>query len=395
MNTREEASFFIEILKAQEGYTVEMKSTAGTYKQNLKEDFSDIYFIQKFTELEKSLYSDFKQFGKGEIKSFGMKLFDMLFKEEGKKLFLEKFSQCKRVKKPLQIFLVSDDSTVHKIPWEVMYCEDENLFLGGSSYTTFSRALPGFTDEEMPPLTPPLNMLFLISSPVDLPEATYEVDIGEIERNLQEPLESLYKKGIITYEFFDDARQDKLMAKFAERWDIIHVFAHGIMENGTTYILMEDAKRKCMEKSAEDLSEIFSVRPQLMFFCSCESGKMPLRELYTTVPFIFLKRGFPAVVAMQYSILVDVADRFSKYFYEVLKEDVGEAVAKARTMIRQEVGDDDVSWFTPVLYISCRPVLKVKGVTKPPKKVKRIDILSDIPPSRTFLEGEEKGSRWK
>jgi hypothetical protein len=73
-----------------------------------------------------------------------------------------------------------------------------------------------------------------------------------------------------------------------------------------------------------------------------------------------------AIVAMQLSVRIDAATRFSEVFYDQLlgqRHSLQAAVARARQVLFTEV-PDGTSWYVPTLYLrtrETRPFYLIKG----------------------------------
>ncbi|MBU7027350.1 MAG: tetratricopeptide repeat protein, partial [Theionarchaea archaeon] len=385
--------FTIAILPKNKGYIVRVESPLGSKERFLKTDFQNRTYHPALREPRERLYSTYSVHNplpEGSIKHFGEELFSTLFTKEMKGLFKKCFRQSIQENSPLRIILESSSPEVHQIPWEIMYCKEENLFLGSSPYVTFSRSIPDIPAAAADPVTPPMKVLVLVSSPLDFSDEEYEIDAGEVERFISTPLEELKSQGWITTWFTDDTRFDHIRTLLKKEWNIIHFVGHGFYDGEKTYILIEDDKRNRFSLPAEKVCDLFASRkkPNLILFNACESAQNP-PEIYAGIPFTLLMRGFPAVIAMQYSVFVEVADTFVKYLYEYLgKTPVDKAVSEARMVLHQKYGEDTISWFTPVLYVcGLNPILEFeKGATAhPPEREKSVDFLTDLPRAEMFF----------
>ena len=89
-----------------------------------------------------------------------------------------------------------------------------------------------------------------------------------------------------------------------------------------------------------------------MLLNSCEGARGSAHDVFSSTAAILVRRGLPAVVAMQYEITDRAAVEFARSFYEALAEGlpVDAAVAEARKAISLAV-TNTVEWGTPVLYM--------------------------------------------
>ena len=99
---------------------------------------------------------------------------------------------------------------------------------------------------------------------------------------------------------------------------------------------------------AELLDDHYPLR--LVFLNSCEGARGSENDAFSSTAATLVRRGVPAVVAMQYEITDGAAIEFSRDFYEALADGlpVDAAVTEARTAVSM---DSMLEWGTPVLYM--------------------------------------------
>ncbi|MGH7455731.1 MAG: CHAT domain-containing protein, partial [bacterium] len=85
---------------------------------------------------------------------------------------------------------------------------------------------------------------------------------------------------------------------------------------------------------------------------SCEGSRGSEHNLFSSTASILVRRGLPAVLAMQYEITDRAAIEFSRAFYEAIAEamPVDAAVSEARKAVSFAV-TNTVEWGTPVLHM--------------------------------------------
>ncbi len=91
---------------------------------------------------------------------------------------------------------------------------------------------------------------------------------------------------------------------------------------------------------------------RLVLLNSCEGGKGSAQDVFSSTAAILVRRGIPAVVAMQYAISDQAAMEFARAFYEALADglSVDAAVTEARKAVSLAVANT-VEWGTPLLYM--------------------------------------------
>jgi CHAT domain-containing protein len=141
-----------------------------------------------------------------------------------------------------------------------------------------------------------------------------------------------------------------------DRIDVLHFYGHGIWDNGLAYLHFDDGLL-----SANQLATLLGDIP-LVVLHACRSGTIGADDMFTGIAPMLSAEGVAAVVAMQFTVSIEAANRFSAVLYNNLArgESLQTAVAKARQALYVEHKE---SWYVPVLYIrsrDLRPVYLVK-----------------------------------
>jgi len=105
---------------------------------------------------------------------------------------------------------------------------------------------------------------------------------------------------------------------------------------------------------------------------SCEGAKGSDTNIFSSTASILMRRGVPAVVAMQYEITDRAAIEFSQVFYEDIAHGlaVDTAVTEARKAISMSLGSS-LEWGTPVLYMRAPDgvLFDIRGTPRPAPQV--------------------------
>ena len=139
------------------------------------------------------------------------------------------------------------------------------------------------------------------------------------------------------------------------RPDVVHYFGHGIYRNGKGYLQFDDGKGGRDLVSAERLAAVLG-DIRLIVIHACQSAMVDDDGglLTGVAPALSIVTG--AVVAMQLTIAIPAATRFSQVFYDQLltkQKSLQEAVARGRQILFAEAADG-ASWYVPTLYIRGR-----------------------------------------
>jgi hypothetical protein len=116
---------------------------------------------------------------------------------------------------------------------------------------------------------------------------------------------------------------------------------------------------------------------------SCEGAKGSDTNIFSSTSSILMRRGVPAVVAMQYEITDRAAIEFSQVFYEDIAHGlaVDTAVTEARKAISMSMGSS-LEWGTPVLHMRAPDgvLFDIRGTPQPVARVEPAPTPPTAPP---------------
>lgn len=287
-------------------------------------------------------------------KSFGGKLFEMLFQGDMRGVLRSSMDEADRSGKGLRIRLRFADSAADlgDLPWELIYYESLNRFLTLSNETPLVRYLE--MPERIEPLTarPPLNILVMISSPSD----QVQLDVEKEWTNVKNALSELESKGIVTFTRMDDATLPALQQQLRKAdYHIFHFIGHGEFDrsSGDGTLLFENEGGTARAVSGEDLGTLLSDQRamRVVVLNACEGGRVSRANQFAGAAQSLVQAGIPAVVAQQFKVADDAAIALAKEFYGALAD--GYPVDAAVTEGRKAVNGlgDTVEWVTPVIYL--------------------------------------------
>jgi hypothetical protein len=138
-------------------------------------------------------------------------------------------------------------------------------------------------------------------------------------------------------------------------WHTFHFVGHGDFDLNAQEGLIAFSEKGTGRRhllSSRDLARLLDGHPQLrlVFLNSCEGARGSEGDPFSGTAATLVRRGIPAVVAMQYQITDKAAIEFSSTFYESLADGlpVDAAVIEARVAVSM---DSMLEWGTPVLYM--------------------------------------------
>src|SRR5919202_1399372 len=138
-------------------------------------------------------------------------------------------------------------------------------------------------------------------------------------------------------------------------WHIFHFIGHGGFDpdSGGLIVLADEAGRR-QDLPALSLARLLDGHRwlKIVLLNSCEGARGSESDVFSSTAAKLVRRGIPAVLAMQYEITDQAAIEFARSFYEGVADGlaVDAAVAHARESISVAM-PQTVEWGTPVLYM--------------------------------------------
>jgi hypothetical protein len=216
--------------------------------------------------------------------------------------------------------------------------------------------------------SPSRRVIFAMASPKPY-ELYPPLDLAGEQRAIKSELKLLH--GVVPeyYPDFDStqpeagATEDTIRRELQNPADIFHFSGHGVFRSesanppgrsgGHGAILLARENNQAEEIDAGALSSLLAEgHIRLVVLDACESGERDMFLRWSSVATALMKKGIPAVVAMQFSVYDDLAKEFARKIYEYLVPGltIDEAVTQGRIAMRRK--DAEASdWGSPVLYL--------------------------------------------
>jgi len=299
----------------------------------------------------------------------GRKLFQHLFSGQIENVYRASLGYARGQGKGLRIRLRLEPPELDAIPWEYLYDELNDLFLGVSPETPITRYIQVAEPPRPTTIHPALRVLVVISNPVNLAEyGLPELDVEKEKQALSQALEEWQEEGLVELEFLEHAIASEIREKLRRyQPHIFHFIGHGAFRDDTGYLVIQDDDRRCRLITSRTFREFFlgSDFTKLVVLNACQSATTsstppcpPLqggerRGGMMGLAHNLVRRGLPAVVAMQYSMYDDTAIKFSREFYRALAVGlpVDTAASEARRAIYIDCGVERRDWGIPVLFM--------------------------------------------
>jgi hypothetical protein len=287
------------------------------------------------------------------VQQFGTELWQALFAGDVLTRFEVSRNEARTQNVGLRLKLRFSAPELAALPWEYLYDSGRGDYLSLSLATPLVRYIS--LSESIEPLTvqPPLRILGLIVSPDDLAP----LDVQREKQRLEYALARLRDRGLVELEWLEGRTWRDLRQALREGpWHIFHFIGHGGFDelHGEGVIALADDEGRSRRLSATDLGRFLGDHDplRLAVLNSCESARGDQADVFSSTAAVLVRRGTPAVVAMQYEITDTAAIEFSRSFYEAIADGlpVDTAVAEARKGIAVAISDT-LEWGTPVLFM--------------------------------------------
>jgi hypothetical protein len=193
----------------------------------------------------------------------------------------------------------------------------------------------------------------MVASPTGLAS----LDVEQEKLRLAKATEELQGQGLVEVTWLEGQTwRDLQRAMRGGPWHIFHFVGHGgfAPERDEGLIVVADDAGGSEYLTATDLSRLLADHKplRLVFLNACEGARGSSQDIFSSTASILVRRGIPAVVAMQYPITDRAAVEFARSFYESLADGLpaDAAVAEARKAVSIAI-DDTAEWGTPVLFM--------------------------------------------
>ncbi len=295
------------------------------------------------------------------LKALGNELYQALFPTKIHSRLQATIAGAQANNYEVRLRLVFDSPELAALPWEFLYDEATNTFLANNTQTVLSRYVDvPLQKRELKAASQPLKVLLVISSPSNLAK----LDVAGEESLICDALAKHIDSGTIELDVLPEATIRNINQKLREKpYDVFHFIGHGKFENNKGYIALVDTDGKYKLLDDEGFANAFLGNRSigLAVLNSCQGGAVSSNQAFAGIAPNLVRRGIPAVVAMQYEILDTTAKLFADEFYRTLALGwpVDAAIQTTRNAISMEVGLDKPDFATPVLYMRATDGMKI------------------------------------
>ena len=292
------------------------------------------------------------------LREVGIALYDWLFPKDIHTHLQQTEAVARRDKAKLRLRLRIESAPIAKLPLEFIYREAGGYFMAVNPDTVLSRYLNlPLPPERVRRREGPLHMLAIIADPTD----QVRLDPDEWEAIIKEAAAKPLSDNQMTLHTVKRATRKEIRnALLEQKPDIIQFVGHGIYQGGKGYLALVDedtgATWTIDDERFANLFMGFVDHLGLIVMATCESAQSDDPQSFLGIAPQLVRRGIPAVVAMQYAVYIKSAKVFLEDFYTAVaaRKPMDWAVQSARNAISVEFGLDSREFATPVLYMRAK-----------------------------------------
>jgi hypothetical protein len=248
------------------------------------------------------------------VQEFGRQLFEFVFPPEVRAHLVAGRQQAARDGTSLRVRLRVGPPELASLPWEFLYDPSRD------DYLCLSTPLVRYLDvlEPRRPLTvvPPLRILGMVARPADLDS----LNVDHEQRWLRQALAGLERSGQVQLSWVQGQTWWDLQDALDQgHWHILHFIGHGGFdrETGEGLLALTGEDGGTHRLGAGDLALLLAEHRslRLVVLNSCDTARASASDRFSSTASVLLRRGIPAVVAMQYEISDEAAITFARGFY--------------------------------------------------------------------------------
>ncbi len=287
----------------------------------------------------------------GDAQAFGSQLFDALLAGEVRTVYDRSRQAVDGSGEGLRLRLRINAPELATAPWEFLYDPRAGEFLALSRLTPIVRYLELPLGEQTLAVKPPLRILGMVAGPADAPPLDVERERTRLEQAIQ-PLQTAGKVELVWLE--GQTWRELQTAMQAGPWHVFHFVGHAAFDpaGGEGILLLAGDDEQAAPISAGQLAGLLADHHtlRLAVLNACEGAKGSEQSRFSSIAAGLVRRGLPAVLAMQYEISDRAAIEFTASFYGALAAGlpIDAATSEARKAIDLALAGS-LEWGTPLL----------------------------------------------
>lgn len=286
-----------------------------------------------------------------QMQTFGSQLFDALLAGEVRTVYDRSRQAVADSGEGLRLKLRLNAPDLATVPWEFLYDPRAGEFLALSRLSPIVRYLELPLGEQTLAVKPPLRILAMVAGPTDAPA----LDVEREKARLEQAVQPLQAKGQVELVWLEGQSWRALQAAMqAGPWHVLHFVGHAAFDAGSgegSLLLAGDDGRSASVNASQLAGLLADHRTlRLAVLNACEGAKGSEQSRFSSIAAGLVRRGLPAVLAMQYAISDRAAIEFTASFYGALAAGlpIDAATSEARKAIDLALSGS-LEWGTPLL----------------------------------------------
>jgi len=293
-----------------------------------------------------------QQLDSGSAKAYGQHLFDLLLGNSPVgNAYTESLGAANALGKGLRVRLRIVDPALAVIPWELIYEQRFGEFMALSHETPLVRTAEAAQPLQALAVTPPLRILGLAVDP------TGELDLAAERAAVEKALAGPVQRGQAELVWLSGSTWrdiQRVLRGSQGEWHVFHFIGHGYFDDtaGEGAVLLADAEGGPELLDASRLGRLLAAHAalRLVVLSACHSAATTAHDLYAGAAGTLVRRGVPAVIAMQFAVPARTAREWSQTFYEALADGMALEGALTEARIAASMGGG-LDWAAPVAYL--------------------------------------------
>lgn len=286
-----------------------------------------------------------------DARTFGSQLFDALLTGEVRTVYDRSRQAVAAPGEGLRLKLRVNAPELATVPWEFLYDPRAGEFLALSRLTPIVRYLELPLGEQTLAVKPPLRILAMVAGPDGAPP----LDVAREKARLEQAVQPLQAAGQVELVWLEGQTWRSLQAAMqAGPWHVFHFVGHAAFDSrgGEGILLLAGDDGRAAPVSSSQLAGLLADHRtlRLAVLNACEGARGSEQSRFSSIAAGLVRRGLPAVLAMQYEISDRAAIEFTASFYGALAAGlpIDAAVSEARKAIDLALSGS-LEWGTPLL----------------------------------------------
>ena len=351
------------------GMTGKVYQEAPASYEDLHRDTVELLerWVRRWVELAKSAQHAVVD---DTFKVLGRHLFEVIFRDvpNGPRQALRdglKEAQQQGFRLRIRLFLTEDDMHLDRLPWEFLYYDgganESSFFLAKRADLQLYRSLALTEIASLRPCTAPLEVLFVAPMEDDgtVADVRYWPNVASLRSTLKAVANDCRDgdRQLLVYDVADTWSLEELETKLAEHPHVVHVVGHARITDDETEILLPGPDDEPVWMGGDDFVEMLvrkqqpSDKPRMVVLHLRERHDAQFTDTFERLAPKLIRSGIPIVVAMQYPLEDQRADRFMRSLYPSIAKGTEVHVAVQRARDRLATQRDLLMVGTPVLYL--------------------------------------------